>query len=176
MLLIGVCILLIPDRVVRISLKLNQWVSTENFFNKLDEQRHGERFFYRHHIIFGILLLIASAYVFYSFMFSFDPAKFSFSIFTSPDANQWLLQSLVFINLSFSVLIFLIGVIVVVRPSLLKSFEAVMNRWVVVDKSLKKLDVQMKVPDTMFTRRPRLMGLLIVIGSIYILINLSSVL
>ena len=109
-------------------------------------------------------------------MFSFDPEKFSLSLFASRAANQWLLQSLVFINLVFSVLIFLIGVIVVIRPSLLKSIEAAANRWIVVDQSLKKLDVQMKMPDTMFTRRPRLMGFLIVIGSIYILINLSTVL
>ena len=176
MLLIGLCIMLFPKRMVRLSLKLNHWISTEKFFNRLDEKRHGERFFYRHHVIFGIFLVTAAVYVFYAFMFSFDPEKFSLSLFASRAANQWLLQSLVFINLVFSVLIFLIGVIVVIRPSLLKSFEAAANRWIVVDQSLKKLDVQMKMPDTMFTRRPRFMGFLIVIGSIYILINLSSVL
>ena len=176
MLLIGLCIMLIPERMIRLSLKLNQWISTENFFNRLDEQRHGERFFYRHHVIFGIFLVIAAVYIFYAFMFSFDPAKVSISLFSSHSTNQWLLQSLIFINLSFSILIFIIGVIVVIRPSLLKSFETVMNRWIVVDESLKRLDVQMKLPDTIFSRRPRLMGFLIVIGSIYILINLSSIL
>lgn len=176
MLCVGLCFLLLPAQMIRLSLKLNQWISTEKFFNKLEEQRHGERFLYRHHVIFGMFLITAAAYIFYSFMFSFNPEKFSISIFTSTSANQWLIQSLVFINLLLSFLIFLIGIIVTIRPSVLKGFETVMNRWIIVDDSLKKLDVQMKVPDTMFTRRPRLMGLLIVIGSIYILINLSSML
>ena len=173
-LLAGLGIMIVPDLMIGLSQRLNVWISTERLFNRLDQQSFSERFFYKYHIIFGIFLVAAAVYIFYTFMFSFDPGKYSLSIFSSVAANDWLTHSLVFVNLLFSFLIFLIGIIVLIRPSLLKKFEAAMNRWIIADETLKKLDVQMKVPDSMFNKRPRLMGLIIVIGSIYILINLSS--
>jgi hypothetical protein len=72
--------------------------------------------------------------------------------------------------------VFLFGLIIVLRPSLLKRLEAVLNRWFVTEESIRKLDLQLPTPDSVFGRRPRMMGIIIVAGSLYILMNLWSML
>ena len=174
--LIGACIIVSPAWVIRTSKTLNTWVSTESFFNRLEQQRHSESFFYRHHILFGCLLIVGAGYIFYTFMFSVELANYSLPVFASQSANEWFTSSLVFMNILFSALIFIIGMIIVIRPSLLKHFEEISNHWFVVDDSLKRLDLQLRTPDTIFIRYPRLVGFLIVIGSCYILFNLFPIL
>ncbi|MFQ5659798.1 MAG: hypothetical protein ACE5GZ_05185 [Gammaproteobacteria bacterium] len=172
--LVGFCILLAPDRVIRTGRWLNRWVSTEAFFDKFDAPARSERFFYRHHTILGIMLVLGAAYIFYSFVFAFDAGTQTLSLFSSPAVNDWLITSLSFLNIMFSIVIFLIGIIMTLRPSVLKNIENLLNRWFTVDERLKTLDIQFKSPEQVFTKRPRLLGLLIVAGSLYICINLWS--
>ena len=171
-LVIGLCMVLIPAYVIRLGQRLNKWVSTDDFFGRLDTPRYGERFFYRHHIFFGLFIIVAGSYILYTFMFVFDADKYALPVFTSRSTNEWLTDSLVFMNILFSVLILIIGVVITLRPSLLKNIESGLNRWLVTDQSIKKLDMQLQTPDTMFSRRPRTAGFIIMICSIYILFNL----
>lgn len=172
--IIGLFMIVAPDQIIRMGQRLNRWIPTEAFFNRLDAPRYGERFFYRHHILFGIVIALGGMYIFYRFVFAFNADAYALPVFTSRSANEWLTGSLVFMNILFSVMIFVIGIIVTLRPSLLKSFEAGLNHWFVTDQSIKKLDIQLQSPDTIFIRRPRLMGLIIMLGSVYILFNLWS--
>lgn len=173
---LGLSIVAAPRQVMRLGRKLNRWISTDDFFSKLDTPRYGEWFFYRYHILFGSFIILGGGYIFYRFMFAFNAGTYVLRIFSSSSANQWLTASLVFMNILFSVLIFIFGVIVMLRPSLLKNFEAGLNRWFVTEESIKKLDLQLGVPDSLFIRRPRLVGLIIVAGSLYVVINLWSML
>lgn len=172
MLLIGLFILISPDLFIRTGNKLNRWVSTEAFFNKLDAPKNTERFFYRHHISFGLLFVFGAMYIFYTFAFAFDASKQTLSFFSSAVVNDWLISSLVFSNLIFSVVIFVIGIFMMLRPSALKNIEVIANHWFAVDESLKGLDVQLGAPDKIFSKRPRLLGFIIMVGSAYICMNL----
>lgn len=175
MLLIGLVMTVSPNLVIRAGEVLNRWVSTDEVFHSLDTARSSERWFYRFHRLFGSLLTLGAGYVLYSFTVAFDPAEVSKRIllFRSRSATEWLLNSLSFINIGFSVLAIGIGTVIFFRPSLLKGLERRANRWYGVDDSLKKLDMQLKAPDTLFRKRPRLLGLLIVAGSLYIVLSLS---
>jgi hypothetical protein len=173
---VGLCMMLAPGWILRLGQRLNQWISTDAFFSRLDTPKYGERFFYRHHILFGGFIILGGAYIFYRFMFAFNAASYSLPVFASTSANQWLTGSLVFMNILFSILMVIFGIVVILRPSLLKHFEAVLNRWFVTETSFKKLDMQMRTPDIIFIKRPRLTGLIIVAGSLYIVINLWSML
>lgn len=175
MLVIGVAMTLVPSLVIRMGEFLNRWVSTEGMFHSLDSARPSERWFYRHHRLFGGLLTLGAVYVLYTFAVAFDPQDTSRKIllFHSHTATEWLLVSLTFLNIGFSLVAIAIGSVTFFRPSLLKGLEQRANRWYGVDESLKKLDVQLKAPDTWFRKRPRLLGLMIVAGSLYIVFSLS---
>ena len=62
---IGLGFMLIPDKIFKIAIRLNRWIVTDGFFNKLNKPVYRERFFYRHHKVFGIVVLIASVVCLY---------------------------------------------------------------------------------------------------------------
>ena len=171
MFVIGCCMMLAPELIIRAGQRMNRWVSTEQLFDQLDAPKSSERFFYRYHILSGSLLAAASAYIFLSFQFGFERG-YVLKLVGSATVNEWLTASLVFLCLAFSVLTFFIGLVIMIRPSLLKRLETWGNQWFAVDNSLKRLDVQLKAPDQVFGRRPRLMGFLVSVGSLYILVRL----
>ncbi|MBI2970393.1 MAG: hypothetical protein HYY36_06585 [Gammaproteobacteria bacterium] len=172
---IGLCIMLSPRLVLRAGEVLNRWISTEKVFHDLDAPRPTERMLYHHHRIFGCFLVVGAAYILYTFVVQFEPADLSRRIvlFRSRAATEWALSSMWAINILFAWVALVLGFIVFFRPSLLKGVEATANRWFGVDDSLKRLDVQLRAPDRLFARRPRLLGALIMLGSLYIVFNLS---
>jgi len=172
MLIAGFFIMIAPDLVIRISRKMNTWVSTEKFFDNLDAPKSSERLFYRFHILSGLLLAVASLYIFYIFVFIFDGSNHVISVFSSYSANEWLMASFEFIFILFSVVIFIVGIVITFRPSMLKNIESWSNKWFMVDNFLKTLDVQLQAPDDAFSKKPRLLGFFVVLGSFYILMNL----
>jgi len=173
---LGLGMVAVPRHILRLGQKLNRWISTDKFFQKLDTPRYGERFFYRHHLLFGSFIILGGAYIFYRFVFVFGSDTYVLPVFTSGNANQWLTASLVFMNILFGTLAFIFGLIVILRPSLLKRVEAGLNRWIVTEDSVKRLDRQLQSPDSVFISHPRLMGLIIVGGCMYIVVNLWSML
>jgi hypothetical protein len=175
MLIIGCCMLVSPDLIIKAGRRLNRWVSTDQFFSNLDRPQGSEKFFYRYHIISGVLLALASLYIFVTFVWGIDRG-YVLKIFASATANEWLTASIIFLCRAFSAVIFFIGLVIMFRPSLLKHLESWGNKWFAVDSSLKRLDVQLKAPDRVFGQQPRLMGLLVTIGSLYILIQLWGML
>lgn len=172
---VGLLIVISPPLVTRIGQVLNRWISTEGVFRDLDSPRPTERLFYRHHRIFGVLLVAGGAYVLYVFgTAGLDASRLagSLSIFGSRTAAQWLLDSLTALNRVFAVIAIALGVAVFFRPSVLKTLETSTNRWFVVDDSLKRLDAQMGGPDALFARSPRILGVIIMVASLYVVLNL----
>ena len=171
---VGLAILIAPTSVIRLGEVLNRWVSTDQAFHSLDTPKSVERFFYHHHRVFGVLLVLGAAYVLYTFAFAFDYSTLSAQVmlFRSRTVTDWLLNALSFLNISFSIVAILVGAIIFFRPSLLKGLEEWANKWYVTDESLKKLDVRLSAPDTLFRRWPRLLGFLIMAGSMYVVVSL----
>lgn len=171
---IGLLITLSPSLVIGAGQLLNRWISTDSVFRDLDSPRSTERLFYRHHRIFGGLLLLGGAYVFYRFGIAMDSATLpgKLTLFGSYSVAQWLFDSLVVVNLVFAAVAICIGIAVFFRPSMLKNLEVSTNRWFAVDESVKQLDAQSTLPDQLFARSPRLVGVLIMLGSAYVVVNL----
>jgi hypothetical protein len=172
--LVGLCVIVSPGLVIRAGRVVNRWVSTDEAFASLDAPRHTERYFYRHHRLFGGLLVLAAIYVLYSFTFEFDPALLARRVvlFGSLGASESIYLALVRINLLFGAVALLLGAIIFVRPSLLKGLETWANRWFAPDRTLRTLDVQLRAPDRFLARYPRVLGILIMAGSLYVIINL----
>ena len=168
----GVLIIVVPDLVIRAGRRMNIWISTDFIFNKLDSVSRTEGFIYRHHKTFGLFFIAGAVFIFYSFMFGFDVQYTKITVFDSHSANEWLLHSVVLMNIIFSVAILIVGVVVTIRPSLLKHIEQYANHWFTVDQGLKKFDRELNAPENLFISHPRTLGVLVLAGGLYISINL----
>ncbi|NKB38807.1 MAG: hypothetical protein GKR93_16875 [Gammaproteobacteria bacterium] len=175
---LGVCIalfggllLLAPSYAIRLSQSLNRWVSTETFFQVLDKPHNHDRYFYRWHKVLGLLLLLASLYIFYMMFFqtNIESAAALAPIFKQNEMNEWLYEALKIFFIGVSILIGIIGVIVMLRPSALKSMEEKANRWFHTGESLQKLDSQFVIPENILPGNVRLFGSLVLLGGVYIM-------
>lgn len=171
-LVVGLFLLVWPQRFLAATGRFNRWVSTEAAFESLDRARLVDRLFYRHHLVTGLLIVLGSAYMLYMFWFWYDPVRVAATlpVIHSPTASAWIYDSLLIFLRYGSIFGLLAGLVIAFRPSLLKGMEAWSNRWVGTDRYAKSLDQRKDLPPEWFPGRPRLFGFGIVAGSLYILI------
>jgi hypothetical protein len=169
---IGLLMLLFPGWVLRTSERVNVWIETSVWFKKLDEQKNFERLFYRHHIIMGTAIVLGSLYSLW-FLWGLQDRGLTLLL---PAIENRILKEIVeacfLISLKLgNLLAFFIGLVVVMRPSLLKTVENWSNRWIDTDSTLKTLDSRLDLTEKMTPYQMRLFGFLVVIGSLFILSN-----
>lgn len=173
---IGVCILVSPALVMRAGSTMNRWIATDALFRRLDSATPTERPFYRHHRAFGLFLAAGAVYVIYQLIWQVNyTSLFGHTyILGSQVVAEWLARSLGFIFVAFGALAFVVGVVVFFRPSLLKELEEKVNAWFATESSLRVLDQEVSAPDSLFARSPRLVGMLVVLGSLYVIYGLRG--
>ena len=173
---IGLLFVFSPGWTIRRSNKFNRWINTKGFFDKLDTPRYMERWFYRHHYFTGLVIMIVSAYVLYVFFIGMgiDVAIGKVVAVATSDFGRWIYEKLFYIFLGANFFVFLIGIIVFVRPSLLKMIEDCANRWIGTDDKFEKLDSSIATDE--FPHNPRLFGVLVVLGGIYMMYKAGIVL
>lgn len=101
----------------------------------LDRPWRFERFIYRHHLAFGMGIVAGAGFLLFVLARHHDLSIQSISWPTSRGAQLMLLGRAV--AWLFAALALFIGLIVVIRPSLLKGVETSTNRW--IDPSLPAL-------------------------------------
>jgi len=168
----GLLMLLVPGWLMRVSNRLNFWIDTSPWLHKLDEQRQFERLFYRHHLIMGILIIAGSLYsLWFIWNLSGRGLVDLLPSFSNPVLLDILQAALVYLLLFGNLFALVIGIVVVFRPSLLKGVEAWSNRWVDSENALHSMDRRVDVVDRVIPGHPRLFGLLVMLGSLYIMSN-----
>lgn len=129
--LYGFLLLISPDNALKLSTKISKNFSMRKFTKPLEMPVSIESWFYRHSKIAGSLLMIGSAYLFYLLFWNLDfdqLAKVMPGL--SVAAWEWLLQAFHIFFGIMSIVVFLIGFLVFVRPSLLKPLEEKSNKWI----------------------------------------------
>jgi len=121
----GAGLLLMPKRMPRAQGGLQQWLLEHNLATKLNRYQSIERPLYRHHRIFGTAV-IAGAFILlallgrlYTYLFA------SGTLIHLP--GVWLAMLAGF---ALAIMILVIGITIVIRPSALKRLEAISNRWI----------------------------------------------
>ncbi len=175
---IGVWILIMPHGFLKASKSLGRWISTDSFFDSLDRPRYQERFIYKHHRVAGALIITGAVYTLFMM---FERIDISMLVSQLPQIgnrfwSEWLYGALYALVISANLLALLIGLIVLVRPSVLKILETHMNKWVVTGKDLKKLDKSHDIALDILPGNPRLFGLAVALGGIYIVISMAIML
>ena len=177
-LIAGVMLLLDSGRALRIGDRLNRWVSTRAAIRPLEEHRSISKPLYRMHRLVGVLICAGALYsllvlgtphggaAITNSLAGLGPARFS----------AWISESLRTILLTGNAAALLFGLVFLFRPSALRGLEAWADRRISARKSTKPLEEAHLTVDKFVHAHPRLVGGLVVLGSLYVLINLGFVL
>lgn len=162
----------------RISEHLNRWVSSRAALGPLLKKYSIDEPLYRVHRLIGLLIAAGALYSLVILGSSQGETAILVSLGGPGSApfNSWIAKSLRFTLLAgnFGGLIF--GLLLMVRPSALKKFEAWADRKIFGPEAINRLE-KMYLPADAFVRvHPRVVGGLVILGSVYVLANLRYVL
>ena len=164
---VGLWSILKPASFMRFNHRLNRWVDTsKKTALSINKKIVIEQYFYRHNRVFGALLSIAAVWILFKLVFDLNkPAlENTLSIFIS----QMSAELLVDVSFGYAYLAgfvaLLVGLIVLLRPSALKSVEAWGNQWIETGEVLEKLDAASYGPDRWVAKHPLLFGLFASVG------------
>jgi hypothetical protein len=174
-LLAGLMLVFDGARAFRISDRMNRWVSTRAAIRPLEEHRNISRPLYRMHRLVGALICAGALY---SLIVLGMPSGGSAIAKTlsgvGPERfSAWLSESLRYILLAGNFGALLFGVVFIVRPSALKSLEAWADRRISERKAIKPLEQMRISADQLARRHPRTIGVLVILGSLFVLANLG---
>ena len=171
--IIGVLMLLKPEGVLRLNQYLSRWVSTEKLAAVLDAPHSVETALYRRHRSVGVLVLAGALYILYVMLFAFKKkaAGEDLSFGLNPQIAAWLLDALGVVLVVSSLLGLIIGIFLVVRPSVFKPVEEWGNKWYTTEKSLRVMETVHLKPDEAMIRNYRFVAALVVAGSLYVILS-----
>ncbi len=174
--LAGVLIFFAPGSIVLAGNVLNRWISFDRWLSPLESPWRIERYFYHKHVFVGAVIVIAALYTLLMLIINFEGVgAASKSLGVHEDSIMtWLVESVVMFVILGSLCTLIIGIIVIVRPSILKGFESWMNRWVRTDRVLDRLDAPHGELDRLFSYRHRLVGLMVMAGSLCVTATLLA--
>ena len=171
--LLGVTLLLKPDIIERLNQYLARWVSPEKVSEQLDRPRWIERYFYRHHRLVGSVLLIGAGFVLYIFLFRYSAQKVVGMI---PHRYLGFYELLVTLLQVGSTLAALVGIIVLIRPSMLRTIEKASNHWISTGPAVRFFDGMHHSVDRLVLQHRKVAGGIMIVGGLFIIISLAPLL
>ena len=168
---VGLGFCLIPDKLFDLAKKMNKWIITDGFFEHLNRPRYRESYFYRHHRIFGLLIMIAAIVSLYILTLYYGVDSVIHLLYKLSDSTfvKWLYVSLYYQLIGFICLAVVFGMVMFIRPSALKAFEHWSNNWIETEKPLKIFDKENNIPDNILPGNPRIFGLFVILGAVYMI-------
>ena len=176
--LLGLLLTFKPDLMERINRVANRWISLRHVERMLDRSFSIEHWFYRYHRLLGIAIVLGATYILIYFGFLFDKAYALQHLGSKAPARllDILLDALILFLLLGAAVALVAGLIVWLRPSLLRGFEEGANQWVSTRRATKVLDVPHDQLERFVTRHARQIGWLLLLGSIYLFFAMFRVL
>jgi hypothetical protein len=167
---LGLLLIFWPRILARINSVANYWISMRHIDRMLDRSISIELWFYRHHRILGMLIILGAGYILVYFGFLFDKATAlqALSRYGPVKLLDGLLNFVVITSLTGAVVALLAGFVLWLRPGLLRDIEADANKWVSSRRATKVLDVQHGQVDQYVVRHARQVGWLLLLCSIYL--------
>lgn len=169
-LIVGLGLIFAPVITLKFNEKINTRFSMRKATKKIETAIKSEPFFYKHSKVSGAILVAGSLFVLYTLTI--------FNAYTliphlpksiSPVAWEWIIESIqifFYITCSF---IFVFGLIVFTRPSLVKNFEQAANHWISTRRGFSKMTEDINITNKFVNTYPRLFGAFITIFSLIVL-------
>jgi len=177
--LLGLWILVLPASFLRAGQSLGRWVSTEEYFDVIDRPRYQDGLIYRHHRISGSLITLGAFYTLVMLIVRADIKGSSglLPVIINPIWSEWFYGTLYSLLVGANVLAVVVGIVVFIRPSMLKGIEKTMNMWIIPERSLRKLDEPHEISVDIFPGgKPRLFGLAVALGGLYMMLSMGVLL
>jgi hypothetical protein len=172
---IGSLLLVDSERVMRWNSVLNKWYSTRQAMRALDRPIDVKRPFYRWHRVLGAVVFAASLYTLDVLIFGFHTSALVRALRGSGDPAllALILDTVRLFLIAGNIAALAAAAVLIFRPSLLKGLEQWGDRQYSGRVATKPLDIMRYQPDDFVRRRPRLVGGVLVVGSLYVLITLG---
>ncbi len=176
-LLIGILLVVDSARVMRWNNALNTWYAPPKALRTLDGSVEIKRVVYRWHRVMGILLLAGAVFTLDALVFGFTSAALvrAFRDLGNTAALGVLFETARIFLIVGNVAALVAAAVLIFRPSLLKGVEAWADRSYSTERT-EALDAMRYQPDEFVRSRPKLVGALITLGSLYVLVSLSLLL
>ena len=175
---VGMVLIMRPDWLLRVSKRTNQWVSTRHLDQLLERSVKLDPWFYRFRHASGILTLAGAVFLLYFFTAKFDKsaalAGLSRKFSTPPAIIGSLLDALVLSCMLGAALALIVSLFLLFRPSMLRGLEQGSNQLFSLRHSLKPLEIQRSGVDEYVFHNVRLVGVLLLFGSLYALAGLMT--
>ena len=133
----------------------------------------SEPFFYKYAKANGAILILGSLFMFYTL------ATFNFNLLIpylpgqiSPFICKWLSQAGQIFFYIASAFILIFGLVILIRPSLLKTIEAAANRWFYIPSIFSFLTTNRDPSKNWISAYPRIIGLSFTLFALFILFSL----
>ena len=174
-LVVGVMLLVNSQRVMAWNSALNRWYSGRQALGPLDRSIDVKRVVYRWHRVLGVLLFAGALYTLDAVAFSAKtgPLVRAFRDLGNPALIGLVVEAVRIMLIVGNVAALLAAAVLCFRPSLLKGFEAWGDRQYVTPDSSARLELMRYGPDEFVRSRPRLLGGLIAVGSLYVVATLG---
>lgn len=174
-LLAGLLLIFAPGWTLSIARYLNREYSFAWLLRALDAPRVTEPFIYRHHRVVGVFLTLGAAYLLKQ-LFTAVTAEAAAELWGGampPALALAVMQAFYWLFLIGGLAGFVLGIVIFVRPSALKPLERWSNSWLSTDKVTETLDRRDDRPEGLAHRHPRVVGLVIVAATLYIVLMLG---
>jgi hypothetical protein len=169
---LGLILMLAPDGFERMAASLNRQWSTRRAMRELELPRYYERFFFRHHLWVGTVILLASLYFFFTFVLRTTPAEAAAAM----PGVDWLWEGLFWFLLVANVAAAVLALVILFRPSALKPLEAFANRWVSVRQATRGMEREFSQFDQFARRHHRGTGFLLLLGGVFLVVSFAVLL
>lgn len=169
----GLAMLFAPDKARKVNRFFARWIDTRQFEMVLDRPRLTERFIYRHHRLAGTILSGCSLYVLYKFLLN-RPAETIGAIMANDHFGLWGASVALFVI--GGVLGSVIGLLMFMKPSLLREIEDASNKWISTDRFSDLFNhAHTFVDEALFTYR-KTVGIVLTFSGGYIFYKLGLLL
>ncbi|MDJ0834671.1 MAG: hypothetical protein QNJ69_14190 [Gammaproteobacteria bacterium] len=172
--IIGLLFIIVPGQVDRFASRTNKWISTSQFFESLDRHRDQDQFFYLHHRIVGTLIVLCSIYIFNLILVNpgYEVMARTLEQMAGSAFTSWLYPQLLIILVVATFIALFVGVIIFIRPAMLKAFDARVNRWVDTQGKLEVFDSTHSLPEDKVKNNLRFYGVIVFLGGCYITLTI----
>lgn len=174
-LVVGIMLLIDSERLMRWNHSLNAWYSTRKAAEMMERPVEVKRAVYRWHRVAGVLVFAGALFTLDALIFGFKTTALARAL---RDVGNPALLGLLFETVRIFLIVgnlaaFLAAAVLVFRPSLLKGLETWGDRQYGNWQSALPLDAMRFQPDDFVRTKPRLVGVLIILGSLYVLLSLG---
>ncbi len=168
--IIGLLFILIPQQLDRFASRTNTWISTNKFFDNLDRSRDQDEFFYGHNKIVGALIVLCSIYILNLILVSpgYELMARTLELMAESEFTNWLYPQLLILLVIATFIALFVGVIIFIRPSALRAFDAWVNRWVDTQDKLEVFDATHSIAEEKVKNNLRIYGIIVFLGGCYI--------